>query len=237
MLVDNQVLFRHGIKAAVGAEPSIDIVGEAETAAEAVERAAALQPDLVVLEVELPTGGAISAIRTIRERSPRTQVLVLTSCADEETFRRAAAAGAVGYVLKDIVPANLVNAVRAAYGGKTMLSPTIAGLLVHRYFEAALHGDKPDERADEDPKSVLTAHELEVLAGVVQGLSDKRIAANLFVSEATVKTRLRSIYQKLGVRNRAHAAVYAVERGLVAFPCLLAILATLLAQFHMPPWA
>jgi DNA-binding NarL/FixJ family response regulator len=232
LLVDNQVLLRHGIKAALESERAVDIVGEASTAGDAIEKTAALQPDLVLIEIALPNGDAIAAIRTIRQRWPRTQVLVLTSCVDQESFRKAAAAGAIGYILKDIEPVNLANAIRAAYSGKTMLSPTIAGLLVNHYFLSSASGGRAmDPVADSKPR--LTQHEIDVLAGVVQGLSDKRIAANLFLSEATVKTRLRAIYHKLGLRNRAHAAVYAVEHGLFKSSCLVAVLSSLIALLAM----
>lgn len=213
LLVDNQILLRLGIRAALQSEPAVDIIGEAVTAADAIEKTGALRPDLVLMEIALSDGDAIEAIRTIRQCSPGTQVLVLTSYVDQESFRKAAAAGAIGYILKDIEPVNLANAIRAAYDGKTMLSPTIAGLLVNHYFLASTSGqERPGLPGDVGPR--LTQHEIDVLAGVAQGLSDRRIAANLFLSEATVKTRLRAIYHKLGLRNRAHAAVYAVEHGL-----------------------
>jgi len=215
LVVDNQVLFREGVKAALRSEPGIEIVGEAADTGEAVQKAVAANPDLVLMEITLPGGDAVDAVRTIRRRCPRTQVLVLTSCVDQEGFRKAAAAGAIGYVLKDIEPVNLANAIRAAHNGKTMLSPTIARQLVDHYFTAS--GDSALERPEKASQSQprLTKHEIDVLAGVAQGLSDKRIAANLFLSEATVKTRLRSIYHKLGLRNRAHAAVFAVENHLL----------------------
>jgi DNA-binding NarL/FixJ family response regulator len=214
LLVDNQVLFRYGVKAALHAERAIEIIGEVANGGEAIEQTAALNPDLVLMEIVLPDGDAVEVVRTIRQRSPRSQVLVLTSCEDQTTFRKAAAAGAIGYVLKDIDPVNLANAIRAAHNGRTMLSPTIARLLVKHYFVAStepeVHGPG---LAQAHP--ALTQHEIDVLSGVARGLSDKRIAANLFLSEATVKTRLRAIYHKLGLRNRAHAAVFAVENGLL----------------------
>jgi DNA-binding NarL/FixJ family response regulator len=221
LLVDNQPLFRQGIKAALQSETAIEIIGETDSATDAIEKTVSLDPDLVTMEIVLPDGEGVEAIRTIRQRCPRTQVLVLTSSVDQECFRKAAAAGAVGYILKDIEPVNLANAIRAAYGGKTMLSPTIAGLLVSHYFITSGSAE-PGRRAGlgVDLQPNLTRHEIDVLAGVAQGLSDKRIAANLFISEATVKTRLRAIYHKLGLRNRAHAAVYAVENGLLKTSCL-----------------
>ena len=218
LLVDNQILFREGVKATFRSEPTIEVLGEAADANEAIEKAVATDPDLVLIEIALPHGDAIDAVRTIKRRCPRTQVLVLTSRVDQEGFRRAAGAGAIGYVLKDIDPANLVRAIQAAYNGKTMLSPTIARQLVDHYFSAS--GEFADSREDRGPpvQPKLTKHEIDVLGGVAQGLSDKRIAANLFLSEATVKTRLRAIYHKLGLRNRAHAAVFAVESGLLKSP-------------------
>jgi DNA-binding NarL/FixJ family response regulator len=230
LVVDNQTLFRQGVKAVFASDSSIEIVAEAADAGEAVQKAVATNPDLVLMEILLSDGDAIEAIRTIRHQCPRTRVLVLTACVNQETFRKAAAAGAIGYVLKDIEPGNLVNAIQAAHSGRTMLSPTIARQLVDHYFavSAELGGDHGGV-VGQVPR--LTKHEIDVLAGVAQGLSDKRIAANLFLSEATVKTRLRAIYHKLGLRNRAHAAVFAVENGLlktsglaIAVPLLLTLL-------------
>jgi len=215
LLVDNQILFREGVKAAFRSEPAIEVLGEAADANEAVQKAVATEPDLVLMEIALPHDDAIEAVRTIRRRCPRTQVLVLTSRMDQDGFRKAAAAGAIGYVLKDIEPVNLVRAIRAAHSGKTMLSPTIARQLVDHYFTASAEFADGREGLSIQAQPKLTKHEIEVLAGVAQGLSDKRIAANLFLSEATVKTRLRAIYHKLGLRNRAHAAVFAVENGLL----------------------
>jgi DNA-binding NarL/FixJ family response regulator len=215
LLVDNQILFREGVKAAFLSDPTIQAVGEASDPNEAVQRAVETDPDLVLVEIMLPQGDAVEAIRTIRQRCPRTQVLVLTSRVDQDGFRKAAAAGAIGYVLKDIDPINLVSAIRAAHSGRTMLSPTIARQLVDHYFTTSVEFAGGREGAGSTAQPKLTKHEIDVLAGVAQGLSDKRIAANLFLSEATVKTRLRAIYHKLSLRNRAHAAVFAVENGLL----------------------
>ncbi len=214
LLVDNHILLRHGVKMILQAEPDIEVVGEAAEANEAIEKTVALAPDLVLIEIMLPDGEGPAAIRAIRQRCPRAQVLVLTACAQQDGFRKAAAAGAIGYVLKDIAPANLVNAIRAAHGGRTMLSPVIAKQLIEHYATNGAAAGQPAGSA-RGPEPPLTRHEIDVLAGVVQGLSDKQIAAELLLSEATVKTRLRAVYHKLGLRNRAHAAVFAVEHGLI----------------------
>jgi len=212
LLADHESLFRVGIKAAFQSERAIDIVGEAATTEEAIEKTGTCRPDVVVIERGLPGGDGIAAIGSIRRRWPRTQVLVVTSLASEDGFRRAAAAGASGYVLKDISPINLVNAVRAVYAGNATPSAPIAGGLFRDHLVAspAAGTEQPQAYAI----SGITQNETKVIAGVVQGLSDKEIAAKLFVSESTVKSRLRYIYQKLRLRNRAQLAVFAIENGI-----------------------
>jgi DNA-binding NarL/FixJ family response regulator len=210
LLADDHVLTRQGLRALFAREHDIEVVGEASTGREAVALAEKLQPDVVLMDVVMGEGDGIEATRTIRQRCPKTQVLVLTVHADQELFRRAIAAGAVGYVLKDISPENLVRAIRAVYSGKTMVSPRILRGLVEEMQRRAEEGGLGGIRRAHG----LTEREVEVLLAVAQGSSDKEIAAQLFVSQSTVKTHLRSIYRKLGVRNRAQAAAWAVEKGL-----------------------
>ncbi|HKX18931.1 MAG TPA: response regulator transcription factor [bacterium] len=212
LIVDHQPLFRAGIRAVLESQSGIEVIGEPATADEALEHTGAARPDVMVIDIGLP-GDAIGTIRTIRERSPKTQVLVLTSHATEECFRQAAAAGAVGYVLKDIEPVNLAKAIRATYAGRTMLSPTIAAELLHRYSSA--RPDGIDSPSTATRQAMLTANEVQVLTWVAQGLSDRDIARKLFLSESAVKSRLRNLYQRLEVRNRAQAAIFAVENGFV----------------------
>ncbi len=206
LLVDDQVLTRQGLRALLSREPDIEVVAEAGTGQEAVQLALRHRPDVVLMDVVMEEGDGIEATRAIKQGCPSTQILILTVYADQELFRQAVRAGAVGYVLKDISPQNLVNAIRAVYSGKTMVNPGIVRQLVEdlqrqtAWNATGAHG--------------LTEREIDVLLGVASGLSDKEIAARLFLAESTVKTHLRSIYQKLGVRNRAQAAAWAVERGL-----------------------
>lgn len=212
LLADDHVLTRQGLRALLAREPDIEVVAEASSGPEAVELAVRHQPDVVLMDVVMEGGDGIEATRAIRQRCPKTQVLILTVYADHDLFHRAVAAGAVGYVLKDISPQNLVNAVRAVQAGKTMVNPGILRKLV----------EEMQRRAEEQGvigiqrRHGLTEREIDVLLAVSQGLSDKEIAARLFLSESTVKTHLRSIYHKLGVRNRAQAAAWAVEKGLAA---------------------
>ncbi|MCS7173051.1 MAG: response regulator transcription factor [Armatimonadetes bacterium] len=210
LLADDQVLTRQGLRALLSREPDIEVVAEASSGQEAVQLALRHRPDVVLMDIVMEGEDGIEATRAIKQSCPHTQILILTVYADQELFRRAVRAGAVGYVLKDISPQNLVNAIRAVYSGKTMVNPGILRQLVEDLYR----------RAEEGPWSArrmhgLTDREVDVLLGVASGLSDKEIAARLFLAESTVKTHLRSIYQKLGVRNRAQAAAWAVERGLV----------------------
>ncbi len=211
LLADDHVLTRQGLRALLSSASDIEVVAEAGSGQEAIELAVRHQPDVVLMDVMME-GDGVEATRVIKQRCPKTQVLILTVYADQDLFRRAVAAGAVGYVLKDISPENLVKAIRAVHVGKTMVNPGIVRRLVEdiqrRAEEQGILGIR---RAHG-----LTEREVEVLLAVSQGLSDKEIAARLFLSESTVKTHLRSIYHKLGVRNRAQAAAWAVEKGLVS---------------------
>lgn len=219
LLVDNEILFRHGIKAVLQTESAVEIIGEAAAASEAIEKAAALKPDLVMLEIKLPDGDGVAAIRTIRQECPCTQVLVLTSGTDRDTFHEAMKAGAIGYVLKDIDPTTLIEAILSAGGGRRTLSPSVIEFIIEHYFSAfngtarRWEDPPPDGELHDEPQ--LTKREIEVLAGVAQGLSDRQIGARLFLSESAVKTRLRAVYHKFRLRNRAQAAVLAIDKHLV----------------------
>lgn len=214
LLVDHQTLMRRGIALMLRSVKDIRIVGEAATSEDAVDRAVKLTPDVVLMECQLPDGGGISAIRTLRQRCPDTRVLILSSQGDPETFGQAAAAGAIGYILKDITPENLLNALRAAYENRTTLSPSIAQQIVRQLALTDANGDRGRGTANQD-SSKLRKHDIEVLSRVGRGLSDKEIAAQLYLSESAVKTRLRHLYRKLGLRNRAQAAVFALGKGLL----------------------
>jgi DNA-binding NarL/FixJ family response regulator len=214
LVVDHQTLVRHAVKLVAQSARDLEIVGEAAASGEAVRQAVDLSPDVVLIETQLPDGGALTAIRTIRQRCPEVRVLVLTSGGDAQAFGEAAAAGAIGFVLKDITPENLVKALRAAYNHRTTLSPTVAQQIVQRLALADANGLKMQEVTDREG-SPLRPHDVEVLSRVGQGLSDKEIAAQLFLSESAVKTRLRHIYRRLGLKNRAQAAVFALEKGLL----------------------
>src|SRR5579859_6948711 len=219
LLVDNQTLLRHGIRLILQSARDIEVIGEAADGNEAVDKAVALSPDIVLIESVLAEGDSIAVIRAIKQRCPSARTLVLSSQGDPEVFRKTAAAGAIGYILKDISPEDLVNAIRATHSGRTILSPTIAQRIVRHFshVEESANGNG-DRGAIRGQTPGPTAKEIEVLSRVARGLSDKEIAAQLFLTESAVKTRLRHIYRKLGLNNRAQAAVFIVERGLRTLP-------------------
>lgn len=210
-LIDPQVLLRHGLRMLFGSEGDIDVVGEASAASAAIDDVAGAKPDVVLMDIPTPAADGIGAIRTIKSRCPGTQVLVLTAQSDQEVFREAAAAGAVGYVLKDISAANLCNAIRAVQSGATMINPVLARQMVEGLAQddaaAAVGAPRRPHR--------LTPREMNILIEVAQGMSDKEIAVKLTLSESRVKNCLRALYGRLNLRNRAHAAAFAVRRGLV----------------------
>jgi two-component system NarL family response regulator len=217
LLVDNQTLLRHGIRLILQSARNIEVIGEAADGNEAVDKAVALSPDIVLIESVLAEDDSLAVIRAIKQRCPSVRTLVLSSQGDPEVFRKTAAAGAIGYILKDISPEDLVNAIRATHSGRTILSPTIAPRIVRNFsFVEENANGQCDRGAIRGQTPGPTGKEIEVLSLVACGLSDKEIAAQLYLSESTVKSRLRDVYRKLGLKNRAQAAVFIVEKGLLS---------------------
>ena len=215
LLVDNQELLRGGVKRILQPEQDIEVIGEAANSSEAIDRAVTLSPDVVLIETALPDGSGLAAIRAIKQRCAHTRILVLSSQGDPEAFGQTAAAGAIGYIMKDISPKNLVNAIRATYNNQTILSPTIAQQIVGQLSLVDRSADGQGDRGN-GKRTGLSQHEVDVLSRVAEGLSDKEIAAQLFLSEGAVKNRLRHLYNKLGLKNRAQAAAVALEGGFLA---------------------
>lgn len=211
MVAVEEALIRHGILSVLRPEPDIEVLGEAADGQDALTKAVTLRPDLLLIDRMLTGGDGVAASRAIKERCPNTHILMLVPYAEPDLLRKAADAGVDGYVLKDISPADLVNAIRAVHKGSTMYSP-----LVVRHVPAYPSAMR-DVRtaASARPIRGLTRRELDVLTGVAAGLSDKEIAAKLFLSEGTVKTHLRAMYRRLGFDNRTQAAAFAVENRLL----------------------
>jgi DNA-binding NarL/FixJ family response regulator len=212
LIVDDQALARLGLRAILEAEQDIEVVGEAGSGREALEKAVALRPDLALVDVIMPGGDGIEAARAIKQRCPNTEILILTVHGDLDLLRKAATAGATGYLLKDIPPTNLVNAIRDIHGGKTMIYPAIARRMVGDYRS----GKGMPALTAVGQRYGLTQRKMDVLLEVALGLSDKEIASKLFLSKSTVKTHLRAIFHKLKIRNRTEAAAFVMAHGLLA---------------------
>ncbi len=212
LLVEDQSLVRSGLRALLDKEADIRIVGEATDGEEAVRMVRELQPDLVLMDIKLPKVDGIEATRQIKDGNGEIEVLVLSAYEDDESVFQAIQAGASGYVLKDITPANLVRAIRAVRSGMSTVHPGITRKLLERISlmsRARIPGAAPIH------SDGLTAREVEILVGIANGASSRELAAKLFVSESTVKSHLRTIYRKINVRDRSQAVAYAIRKGFV----------------------
>ena len=208
-MVDDHVLFRDGLVRALKAEADLEIVGEAVDGLDAIERAAELQPDVILMDVRMPGATGIEATRRIRAAQPSTKIVMLTVSDDEEDLFASVRAGASGYVLKDGSTEEIAGAVRAATAGQSVISPPMAARLVAEFniLSGRLEAEHDGRR--------LTARELEVLRLIARGLSNKDIASELVIAENTVRNHVRNILEKLQVRSRVEAAMYAVREKLV----------------------
>ena len=203
LIVDDHPVVRDGLRGMFAGSDEFDVVGEASDGVSAVARAAALRPDVVLMDLRMPGGDGVSAISRMSEQKLEARVLVLTTYDTDSDVLAAIEAGATGYLLKDAPADDLLRAVRAAARGDAVLSPSVATRLVGRV------------RAPVPASEPLSQRELEVLGLVAQGAGNREAAARLFISEATVKTHLMHIYAKLGVNDRAAAVAAAFDLGLL----------------------
>jgi DNA-binding NarL/FixJ family response regulator len=199
-VVDDHQVVRQGLRTFLDVQDDITVVGEAADGAGGVAAAERLRPDVILLDLRMPDGDGVAALRELRERGNPARVLVVTSYTDASAVLPAVRAGAAGYVFKDVDPAALAAAIRAVHAGHVLLHPDVAGLLAV---------GEPNAGAP------LTARERQVLAEIAHGRSNREIARNLAVTEKTVKTHVSAVLAKLGVQDRTQAALYAVRTGLV----------------------
>ncbi|MER6916140.1 response regulator transcription factor [Streptomyces sp. NPDC000594] len=204
LIVDDHPVVRDGLRGMFASDPGFEVLGEAAGGVEGVELARSLDPDVVLMDLRMPAGGGVQAIAELTRRGARAKVLVLTTYDTDSDTIPAIEAGATGYLLKDAPRDELFTAVRAAADGRTVLSPAVASRLVHAVRNPV--GPAAD---------VLSAREREVLELVAKGTSNREIARELFISEATVKTHLTHVYGKLGVRDRAAAVAVGYDRGIL----------------------
>jgi DNA-binding NarL/FixJ family response regulator len=198
LLADDHALVRYGIAALLDSADDITVAGLAADGAEAVELARQLRPDVALMDLSMPTVDGVEATRTIHAELPEIRILILTSFSDQARVREALRAGAIGYLLKDCAPQDLLAGIRAAARGQSPLDPRVAGTLL------------PNSEAPE-PSAQLSRREREVLALVCNGLANKQIARRLNITERTVKVHLGNAYRRIGVSDRTSAALWASQ--------------------------
>ena len=215
LVVDDQQLMREGLASLLSIQPGIEIVGAAANGREAVEQAQHLSPDIILMDVRMPVMDGVTATQQVRQQLPSCQVLMLTTFDDDEYIFKALAAGASGYLLKDIPAEALAKAVQLAYKGIYQLDPSIAGKLIGTLAtspSASLTGPAP---AIITQQYGLTEREGEVLRLIAQGATNREIAEELVISEGTVKNHISHILSRLGLRDRTQAAIFARENKLI----------------------
>lgn len=210
LLVDDQTLFREGCRTVLSVHEGIEVVGEAANGEEALRRVQALKPDVVLMDLRMPVLDGVVATRRIHGDHPQSRVIVLTTFDDDEEVFDALRAGAVGYLLKDTPSARLVEAIEAASRGESFLQPSVAAKVVAEFSRLS-----PRASANESLAEPLSERELDVLRHVTCGQSNKEIAAELRITEGTVKNHMTNVLGKLGVLDRLQAALKAKELGLV----------------------
>jgi NarL family two-component system response regulator LiaR len=207
LIVDDHKVVREGVRAFLETQPDITVVGEAESGEAAVQLVTEHAPDVVLMDLVMPGLDGVEATRRVKQASPRTRVIVLTSYHQDEHIFPAIRAGALSYLLKDVGPDELADAVRKAAAGDAVLHPRVAARVVQE-----LHGARPDEP---NPFTELSERELDVLRVIADGLSNAEIAERLVISEKTVKSHVSNILSKLHLADRTQAAVYAWREGVV----------------------
>ena len=207
LIADDHAVVRRGLRALIDTESGMEVVGEAEDGVEATEKARSLRPDVVLLDMMMPRKDGLDALREIKRDDPETRILILTSFAEDDKVFPAIKSGALGYLLKDSSPEDLLRAIKDVYEGASSLHPTIARMLIG---EISRTTDLP---LIEDP---LTEREVEVLKLVARGLTNDEIAGMLVVSSRTVGKHVSNILDKLHLANRTQAALYALQEGMAS---------------------
>jgi DNA-binding NarL/FixJ family response regulator len=210
LLADDQALVRSGFQMILSAQPEIEVVGEAESGRQAIDLANRLAPDVILMDVRMPNIDGLEATRRLVELGTTARIVILTTFDLDEYVYDAIRAGASGFLLKDVRPQQLVEAIEVVAAGNALLAPSVTQRLLARFAQALT---RPEERAPE--LALLTERELDVLKLMAAGLSNAELAERLYLSETTVKTHVSSVLRKLSLRDRVQAVVLAYEAGLV----------------------
>jgi two-component system, NarL family, response regulator LiaR len=208
LLVDDHVMVRKGMKALLDEYEDMHVIGEAGNGAVAVELAQELKPDVILMDLAMPVMDGIEATRQIMTNQPDQRIIVLTSYSGDDKLFPAIKAGALGYLVKDAQPEELVDSIRNVYAGEPSLNPTLAWRMLRGMSGAEI----PPKRSPED----LSEREIEVLRLLTQGKTDQEIAKKLVLTEVTIRTHISRILAKLGLKNRVQAALYGIRSGLVS---------------------
>jgi two-component system NarL family response regulator len=211
IVADDHALFRRGLEMVLQSESDIEVVAEANDGKEVVTLAVEHAPDLVLMDVRMPGQGGIEAAQAIKEAVPNTKILMLTISDEEEDLYDAIKAGASGYLLKEISIDDVASAIRSVHAGQSLISPSMASKLLTEFATMA----RKDAEKQQMPTPRLTDREMQVLTLVAQGLNNRDIAKQLFISENTVKNHVRNILEKLQLHSRMEAVVYAVKEKLL----------------------
>ncbi len=212
LLVDDQALFREGLETLLSVHKDIQVVGQAGNGQEALELAAKVHPDVVLMDIRMPIMDGVRSTRLLREAQPQCRVIVLTTFDDDEYIFDALRTGAVGYLLKDVASVQLVEAIRAAARGDSILEPSVAAKVIAEFTRVSSMVPPLQMEQLVDP---LSERELEILRMIARGASNRQVADQLFIAEGTVKNHMTHILRKLGVRDRTQAVLKARELGLL----------------------
>ena len=210
VIVDDHTLFREGLRNILDMEDDIEVVADVESAEDIVELVWRARPDVLLLDIRMPSGNGLDAVPAVLRISPSTNVLVLTASDEREEHVRAFKLGAKGVILKDSARQTLMQAIRSVYRGETWVDSRMSGVLVEELSHGGGDTDRPGSRLENG----LTERELEIVRLVASGYKNKEVGATLTISERTVKTHLTNIFQKLGVRDRVGLVMYALRNGL-----------------------
>jgi DNA-binding NarL/FixJ family response regulator len=211
LIADDHKMFRQGLRMLFEMEPDIKVVGEARDGVDVQQLACDLDPDIILMDINMPIVDGVEATRQILKQRPEQAVIILTMFRENEHVFQAINAGARGYVLKDADSTDVTRALRNVAAGGSVLDTTMTSMVFQQFKQLSQQAEK------QNPEG-LTDRELEILALIANGASNREIGENLFLSEKTIKNYITSIFQKLHTNDRTHAAVYAIQRGLIARP-------------------